>query len=207
MYHEVLVVGPFEVNCYLIASDPSQTVVLVDPGADADRIVAAVERSGRALEAILLTHGHVDHVGAVASVRRRWSVPVYIHPADAVWAFSDVNTIPPWYSVPDPVGARDQRHVQDGDEFELAGLRWKVIATPGHTPGGVCYHVPSEDCLWTGDTLFHGSVGRTDLPGGHPQQLQLSLRRLLDLPASTRVFPGHGPVTSLDMERRINPFL
>ena len=199
-----LSVGAFESNCYLICD--AGTCVLIDPGADLARIEAELERRGAQPEAIWLTHGHADHVHALAGLLARRPVPVVLHAADATWAFGEANRIPPWYDTPPPRPA-DLRLAAAGSAPPGLGGEARVIETPGHSPGSVCYHFPERGWLFSGDTLFHGSVGRTDLPGSDPTAMSASLATLAALPPDTRVFPGHGPPTTIDEERRTNAFL
>ncbi|MCX7818004.1 MAG: MBL fold metallo-hydrolase [Kiritimatiellae bacterium] len=200
-----LPLGPFETNAYLVAAPGSKQAVIVDPAAEPETIEQALRGEGWTLEAVLLTHGHADHVSAAGELARRHGVAVYLHPADAVWAFTEINQLPPWYSPPLPP-PEPVRELTDGARLSLAGLEWRVLHTPGHTPGGVCFQVPCEQTVFCGDLVFQGSVGRTDLPGGDPEQLRASIRRLCELPASTRLWPGHGPPTTLAAELRFNPF-
>lgn len=196
--------GPFETNAYLVAGSSSKRAVLIDPAAEPEVLEEALRTEHLAPEAVLLTHGHADHVSAAGEISRRYHVPVYLHPADAVWAFTAVNQLPPWYPPPGPP-AEPLQSLSDGQRLSLAGLEWHVIHTPGHTPGSVCLHVPCEQAVFCGDLVFQGSVGRTDLLGGDLAQLRASIRRLCELPASTRLYPGHGPETTLDAELRFNP--
>ena len=199
-------VGPFEVNCYLV-SGGAGTAAVIDPGADPDRIEKALEARAWRLEAILLTHGHMDHVGGVIALRREHPVPVYIHPADGGWAFTERNVFPPYYpTAPGPAPA-DLRPLCAENAVEAAGLRFEVIETPGHTPGGVCLYLPDQRTLFSGDTLFSGAVGRTDLAGGNGQALAGSLAKLAALPGEIRVHPGHGRPTTIAEEVRTNPYL
>jgi len=200
-----VVVGPFEVNCYVVPGAPGAAVV-IDPGADAESVLEALAAHGLRPEAILLTHGHCDHVGAVHAIVAAHPVPVHMHPDDAAWSFSPRNQLPPFYGPPGPPPP-DLRPVRDGDRIGAAGLVFDVLATPGHSPGSVCFREEATGALFAGDTLFHGSVGRTDLPGGDGRVLAASLRRLRALPPETRVFAGHGPSTTIGHEIRTNPFL
>ena len=197
MQRITLQVGSFEVNCSIL-SDGTATFV-VDPGAEGARIVAELERRALAPSAILLTHAHFDHIGAVAALQAKWpDLPVYVHPDDIAAFTHPLNCFPPDYpSVARPANLRDAR------EFPHAA----VIETPGHTPGGVCYHFAADKLLLSGDTLFAGSVGRTDFPGGSMPTLLASLQKLTALPDDTRVVPGHGPETTIRAEKDGNPFL
>lgn len=200
-----LALGPFETNAYIVAGSSSTRAVVLDPAAEPDALDDTLRRAGLAPEAVLLTHGHADHVSAAGEIARRHGIPVYLHPADAVWAFTAVNQLPPWYPPPEPP-PEPPRSLEDGQRLSLAGLEWHVLHTPGHTPGSVCFHIPCEQTVFCGDLVFHGSVGRTDLPGGDADQLRASIRRLCELPASTRLWPGHGPQTTLAAELRFNPY-
>jgi hydroxyacylglutathione hydrolase len=200
-----LTVGPFEENCYFLVDEKARRGVLVDPGDEASRIVRMVRDSGAELEAIWLTHAHIDHIGAVAAVKREWNVPVYLHPADAQLyaagarqaAFYGVD-----FEQPDP----PDRAFMSGDRVRAGALEFEVLHTPGHSPGHVVLY--GNGVMLGGDLLFAGSIGRTDLPLASPADMAASLaqvmRRLAD---EVVVHPGHGPVTSIGRERATNPFL
>ena len=191
-----LVLGPLGTNCYIVAADEdSREAVVIDPAAHPDRIREAL--AGRSVAAFLLTHGHFDHTGALSGFA---GVPIYIHPLDAPM-LSD-----PYLSVAEMVHDRKPRPaashtVGEGDVLRLAGLEIRVLHTPGHTPGGVTYQI--GDALFTGDTLFQGSYGRTDFPGGNYATEMSSIRRLLSMPGDRAVYPGHGPQTTLAAERAL----
>ncbi|MGI6494723.1 MAG: MBL fold metallo-hydrolase [Kiritimatiellia bacterium] len=200
-----LTVGAFEENCALLWKDPAQALV-VDPGDEADHILETARSLGIRLAGALLTHGHIDHIAALDGLLAATpELPVYLHPADAEWAFTPVNRIPPYLRVPGvPAGLRA---ANDGDALSVGGLEIAVLHTPGHSPGSVCYYLGGEKVLLAGDTLFAGSVGRTDLPGGDMRRQQDSLARLMTLPGEVVVCPGHGPRTTIARERAFNPFL
>jgi hydroxyacylglutathione hydrolase len=200
-----LSVGPFEVNCFLLQGSDGRSV-LIDPGADAGAIRAMIADAGATVEAILLTHGHMDHIAALAELADDLRVPVWMHPDDEAWAFGPNNCMPPYYDVPRrPAGTI--RPAREGGPLQVAGLEIAVMETPGHTPGGVCYHLPAERVLISGDTLFESSVGRTDLPGASSRALADSLAKLARLPPETVVWPGHGNPTSILAECRSNYFM
>ncbi|HVP39762.1 MAG TPA: MBL fold metallo-hydrolase [Candidatus Saccharimonadales bacterium] len=199
-----LVVGPFESNTYVV-SDGGQALV-VDPGAEAGRTRAWVDAHRLKVQAIVLTHGHLDHVGAVAELERAWDVDSYLHPADRFLLDLLPETcarygIEPPYERPARV-----RELRSGAVFRAGAAGLTVAETPGHSPGGVVLVGPGF--ALTGDLIFAGSVGRTDLPGSDPRQLLDSIERaVLVLPGTTVLYPGHGPATTVDSERRGNPFL
>ena len=200
-------VGPFMENTYLVRRDGSDRALFVDPGDEAPKLLGAVEALGVTVEAILLTHTHIDHVGAVAPVAKATGAPVWV-PVIEQPVLADINRFVPW---PDlgPFESWDAEHtVAGGERLELAGFEIDVLFTPGHSPGHVTYSIPDEEVVFSGDVLFQGSVGRTDLPGGDWPTLLDSIRSLVDsLPEATTVYPGHMGITSLGAERASNPFL
>ncbi|CAN5341894.1 MBL fold metallo-hydrolase [soil metagenome] len=201
---ETLIVGAFQENSYLVVDEASGESVLIDPGAEPDRLIAAVEKSGSSLKAIWVTHAHIDHVGAIAGVKRRWPVPIYLHPLDAT-LYRHANTQAELYGLPfeDPPPADEE--LADGDQLELGALRFDVAHVPGHAPGHVMIH--GHGVAFVGDCLFAGSVGRTDLPGSNGGHLSRSLERITALDPATVVYPGHGPATTVGEELVSNPFL
>lgn len=200
-----LSVGPLEENCWLVGVPPRCAVV--DPGAESDRIAAEIERAGLVPEKILLTHGHVDHIAHCAQIAERFGLGVWIHAADLPYLEG-----PQWPDLERLLGARPcprpERLLEDGETIEVAGLRLDVLLTPGHTPGGVCFVDRDSRTILVGDTIFAGSVGRTDLPGGDGPTLARSIReRLFALEGDWRLLPGHGPETTMEVERIDNPFV
>ncbi len=206
MNRTTIQVGTFEVNCSILSENGKALVV--DPGSEATRIRAELKKQNLELAAVLLTHAHFDHIGAIPELRRAFpALPVFVSAADAKIIDHPFNQYPPGYP---PVGeVKDTRDAKELKDF-IASLGWQttveVIDTPGHTPGGVCY-LFSTGILIAGDTLFCGSVGRTDLPGGDMHTLMSSLEKLKVLPKDTIVVPGHGPETTIARELASNPFL
>ena len=189
-----LPLGDYQTNCYFLWEDGSSTCAVVDPGYEAETVLSAAKRLGKEIESILLTHGHFDHVGAVRDLVAATDCRVYL--CDKELSLPPQITAGPLYYT-DTYG--------DGDLITTAGLQLQVIHTPGHTPGSVC--LLCEDVLISGDTLFAGSCGRTDFPGGSTETILRSLQRLAGLPGDFRVFPGHGEDTTLSRERQYNPFM
>ena len=189
-------VGPLGTNCYLLEDEASGGAAVIDPGGDGGRILARAQADGVAIRLILLTHAHFDHTGGVAELHRALpEAPVYLHPADAALLGSDV--FPSLGAPTVPYG--------DGDVVKLGSLDILVLHTPGHTPGGVCLLV--GDALFTGDTLFQGSMGRIDFEGGSYEDIMASLARLAHLPGDFRVLPGHMDASTLERERKTNYYI
>lgn len=201
---EWVTVGPFQENSYLLHDERAGRGVLIDPGDEPGRIASMVRSAGVDIEAIWLTHGHLDHVGAVAAMKREWPVPVLLHPADLALhrraaqqaAFYGV----PFEQPPDPDG-----ELVDGALFDLGGERFAVRHTPGHSPGHVIF--VGASFVLGGDLLFAGSIGRTDLPFSNPDDMETSLALLASLDPDLVVYPGHGPPTRIGTELATNPFL
>ena len=204
---EMLTVGPVAENCFLFRRQGSDRVLIVDPGEEAERILAAAEAIGAEAEAILLTHCHFDHIGAVAPVAAATGAPVYC-PQLETPILADIMAFVPWEGFGPYESYEADETLSGGETLELAGLEIDVIFTPGHSPGHVTYSVRGEDAIFSGDVLFQGSVGRVDLPFGDGPTLMKSIRGLLDShPDETTVYPGHMGITTLGAERAANPFL
>jgi hydroxyacylglutathione hydrolase len=205
MILETLTVGPFQENCYMIGDGASGAIV--DPGDEAARIALAVEQTGLEIGQILVTHAHIDHVGAVAALADEYACPVLMH-AEAEPMLQQLPTQAMMMGLRFGKVPAVDRHIQDGEILEVGSLRLESLYTPGHAPGHLAFYVESEGLVLSGDALFAGSVGRTDLFGGDMEVLVRSINeRLLTLPDETRVYPGHGPRTTIGDERAYNPFL
>ena len=197
-------VGPFQENSYVVVDTATHRAVLVDPGAESDQIIEMVRSTGASIDAIWLTHAHIDHIGAIAAVKRIWDVPIYMHPADKPLydraAIQAVAYGVPFEQPPDP-----DHDLADGDVLSVGSLQFDVLHVPGHAPGHVAFLGGGQ--MLGGDLLFAGSIGRTDLPLADPERMIDSLERVAGLPDETLVYPGHGPTTSIGRERATNPFL
>jgi glyoxylase-like metal-dependent hydrolase (beta-lactamase superfamily II) len=201
-------VGPVQENCFIVREKDAKRAVIVDPGEEADRLLHAIDGLGiTTLDAILVTHTHFDHVGAVAPVARATGAPVYC-PELETRVLANIMDYVPWPGF-GPFESYDADHtIAGGETLELAGLTLDVIFTPGHSPGHVTYAIRDEDALFSGDVLFQGSVGRVDLPGGDWPTLLRSIESLVDAyPPETTIYPGHMGITTLGRERATNPFL
>lgn len=195
-----LIIGPLETNCWLVSGD-GERLVVIDPAGEPIRLLEVV--GGRTVEAVVLTHGHFDHIGAAAALVVQTGAPLLVHEldADAITSADRNGGRVFGFDVDAPPA---DRRLADGDLVEAAGVRLEVIHTPGHTPGSIC--LLGRGHLFSGDTLFSGAVGRTDFPGGDARAMARSVVRLAALPEDTTVHPGHGPDTTIGRERRINPF-
>ena len=202
LHIKTLPLGSYQTNCYILWADEASTCAVIDPGYEAARILRETQALGLTIEAVLLTHGHFDHVGAVEELVKATGCALWMHQGD-------------YSQLPNPTNAyfyplancsfTEVQFCEEGEFIRAGGLSFTVMATPGHTYGSVCYKC--EDALFCGDTLFAGSCGRIDLPGGDRSAMLLSLERLVDLQEDLRIFPGHGPASTLANEQESNPYL
>jgi hydroxyacylglutathione hydrolase len=207
MILEMLTVGPFQENSYIIGDEDSGAGVVVDPGDEAARIALAVEQTDLEVGSIIVTHAHIDHVGAVAALADEYACPVLMH-AESEPMLMQLPTQAMMMGLKFGKVPAVDRHISDGEVLEVGKLRLHSLYTPGHAPGHLAFYIEDEGVVLSGDALFAGSVGRVDLPGGSMEVLMRSIEeRLLTLPDETWVYPGHGPRTSIGNERTSNPFL
>ena len=216
MIHEVVPVGPLQCNCSILGDEVSHEAIVVDPGDDIERILAILERHGLTLKRIVITHAHIDHIAGAIRLKRLTGAPILYNQRDLpLVQMMDVQA--GWLGMPTPEVAPPDEDLREGQMIAIgqaagegtsAGLRGQVLHTPGHTQGSVCLYLPEQSLLIAGDTLFAGSIGRTDLPGGDTATLLRSIHhKLLVLPEETAVVPGHGPRTTIGEEKATNPFL
>lgn len=208
MRYRILPVTPFEQNCSLVWCEATGRAALIDPGGEAERLLAAVARAGVTLERLLLTHGHLDHVGAALELSQRLGLPIEgPHAADAFW-FQQLPQQAALFGFPPAKCFEPHRWLTDGDIVHIGDIALEVIHCPGHTPGHVVFFHPPSRLAFVGDVLFRGTVGRTDFPLGDAQALQRSIRyRLFPLGDDVNFVPGHGPMSSFGEERRHNPYV
>jgi len=207
MIHEVLPVGMLQCNCSILGDETSGEAIVIDPGDDIARIVAILERHKLKVKQILITHAHIDHIAGAARLKALTGAPILYNQFDLpLVKMMDVQA--GWLGVTTPDVRPPDDTLEDGKVIAISGLSGSILHTPGHTQGSVCLFLPEKNLLLAGDTLFAGSVGRTDLPGGDGPMLIRSIReKLLPLPDETVVIPGHGPKTTIGEEREFNPFL
>ena len=204
---ETITNGPFIENCFLVADPKTKKAIVIDPGDEHERIVRVVEQAGVEVVEIVNTHGHVDHAGSVAPLKRALKVPFAIHPADQPW-LEHLAASAAAFGLPPKETPEVDRSLEHDQELNIGDVSGRVLHTPGHTEGGCCLYFPDAQVVFVGDTLFAGSIGRTDLPGGSMNTLIKSIReQLLTLDDEVTVFCGHGAPTDIGTERRTNPFL
>ena len=207
MILEMLTVGPFQENCYILGDEDSGGGAIIDPGDEAARVALAVEETGLEIGSIIVTHAHIDHVGAVAALVDEYSCPVLMH-AEAEPMLKELPTQAMMMGLRFGKVPAVDRYIEDGEILEVGDLRLRSLYTPGHAPGHLALYIEDEGLVLSGDALFAGSVGRVDLPGGSMEVLMQSIEeRLLTLPDETLVYSGHGPRTTIGNERTSNPFL
>jgi glyoxylase-like metal-dependent hydrolase (beta-lactamase superfamily II) len=204
LHIETVTVTPFAQNCSIVCPVGGGPGVLIDPGGEVDRVMAAARRTGAIIEGILITHGHIDHIGGLNDAIAATGAPVWLHPDDA-WLYQQ-----PMLGMPAVGAPEGAAHLSDGDVIEVAGLRFRVLHTPGHSPGHVCFWIEdaAEPTLIGGDLIFMGSIGRTDLPrASFPQLIESVRTKIWTLPDETTILAGHGPSTTVGFEKRVNPFV
>jgi len=207
MLFETILVGALGVNCFLVGDEASNEAVVVDPGADGDAVLDAIDRSGMQVKYIINTHGHFDHIGAVQALKEATGATYLIHEKD-LHLLSVAERSARMYGLSAKNAPQPDRFLTDGLRLEFGSLAIEVLHTPGHTPGGCCLYLCNEKLVITGDTLFADSIGRTDLPGGSLKQLLSGIReKLMTLPDDVVVWPGHGPSTTIGREKRSNPYI
>lgn len=207
MIHEIFPVGPLACNCSILADKTVLRATVIDPGDDIQKILAVLQKHNLSVEQIIVTHGHIDHVGGAVRLKRLTGAPIYMNQHDLpLLKMMDMQA--GWLGVAVPEVADPDVDASDLLALRIAEEPAQVLHTPGHTEGSICLHLPASQLLLAGDTLFAGSIGRTDLPGGDMKKILHSLKaRLLPLPDATQVIPGHGERTTIGQERETNPFL
>ena len=207
MIHEVLPVGPLQCNCSVFGDEQTREAMVIDPGDEIESILDILQRHNLKVKTIVITHAHIDHIGGAQKLKMATGAPVYMNQNDAeLQAMLPIQAS--WLGVEEPEPVEIDAPAKDGDTLLVGATQFHVLHTPGHTQGSVSLYAPAENTLIAGDTLFQGSIGRTDLPGGDGRQILRSIhQKLIPLPEETIVIPGHGPNTTIGREKRMNPFL
>jgi hydroxyacylglutathione hydrolase len=207
MIHEIIPVGPLQCNCSVIGDEGAREGMVIDPGDDVNQVLALVQKHGLNVKQIVVTHAHIDHVGGAMKLRQATGAPILLNQNDyTLLKMLDMQAA--WVGMASPGKVEIDQQLAEGDKLRAGSLEASVLHTPGHTEGSVCLYFPAQQKLIAGDTLFAGSIGRTDLPGGSLEKIMSSLhQRVLALPDETIVVPGHGPLTTIGDERESNPFL
>ena len=207
MIHEILPVGPLQCNCSIVGDENSREAIVIDPGDDIEAIMEIVARHGLQVKQIVVTHAHIDHVGGAMKIKQRTGAPILLNQNDSA-LLRMLDTQAQWLGMRPPGKVAIDQSITSGDSVKAGAVEGKVLHTPGHTEGSICLYFEPEKRLVAGDTLFAGSIGRTDLPGGSYEKIIRSLHEsVLALPDETVVVPGHGELTTIGEERESNPFL
>jgi hydroxyacylglutathione hydrolase len=207
MFHKIFPVGVLQCNCSVIGDEQAREAMVIDPGDQVDEILDILRQKGLTLKHIVVTHAHIDHVGGAMKLKAATGAPILLNQNDlTLLKMLDMQAA--WIGMRPPGEVKVDQSVGDGDSIKVGGIASTVMETPGHTEGSICLFFPAEKKVIAGDTLFAGSIGRTDLPGGSYEKIMRSLHtRLMALPDDTEVVPGHGPLTTIGQERESNPFL
>lgn len=206
LHIRTFVLGEFAANCFVMWIKPDSACI-IDPGANAEKIIDFLNVKKMKISYYLLTHGHMDHISALYDLAKMFPAPYYLHKNDFSWAFTEQNAWEPFYAMPQQPENTNISVINEASSIKWNEIQIKILHTPGHTNGSVCFYIEEHNKCFTGDTIFKGSVGRTDLPGGSALLQAKSLKNICMLSSDTILYPGHGPITSVKEEKAYNPFL